>query len=187
MMNTASPKSISKSTRIYRKLHTWVAVPLFVSMFLMGATGLLLGWKKQTKLLPKTQQGESVQATEWVGLDSLLRAAQHHARTLRLSDEVDRIDVRPQKGVAKVVFTQHFTEIQLDCKTAEVRSVSTRSSDFIEKIHDGSLLDFWLDTSSEVFKLTYTTVVSLGLLLLSFSGFWLWYNPIRIRRIKKTD
>ncbi len=153
-------------------------------MFLIGATGLLLGWKKQVGLLPKTAKGTTENSVRWISLDSLQRVAAHYARQHQLSTEIDRIDIRPQKGIAKIVFARHFTELQLDCTTAEILSVSTRRSDFIEKIHDGSILDYWIGADGEHVKLTYTTAASLGLLLLSFSGFWLWYNPIRLRRQK---
>ena len=63
-------------------------------------------------------------------------------------------------------------------------SVSRRNSDIIEKIHDGSILDFWVNTKNDEIKLFYTTIVSLSLILLSFSGFWLWYNPKRIKKYK---
>jgi hypothetical protein len=115
----------------------------------------------------------------------VLIAQSYSKNTLKKEDEIDRIDIRPQKGIAKIVFAQHFTELQLDCKTGEILSVSTRKSDFIEKIHDGSIVDYFVKTSSDQFKLFYTTAASLSLILLSFSGFWLWYNPIRIKKRKK--
>jgi uncharacterized iron-regulated membrane protein len=185
MPKTSASQQIAQSTRLYRKLHKWAAIPLFVFMFLIGATGLLLGWKKQVGLLPKTAKGTTERAAQWVSLDSIQRIAGHYAAQHRLSEEIDRIDVRPQKGIAKIVFARHFTELQIDCTTGGILSVSTRSSDFIEKIHDGSILDYWIGADGEHAKLAYTTIASLGLLLLSFSGFWLWYNPIRIRRQKR--
>lgn len=185
MSKTNTSQRIAHSTRFYRKLHKWAAVPLFVFMFLIGATGLLLGWKKQAGLLPKTAKGTTDLSVRWVSLDSMQRIAQRYATQHQLSSEIDRLDIRPQKGIVKVVFARHFTELQIDCATADILSVSTRRSDFIEKIHDGSILDYWIGADGEQVKLTYTTVASLGLLLLSFSGFWLWYNPIRIRDQKK--
>jgi hypothetical protein len=178
-------KRLSSSTRFYRKIHRWVAVPLMLFMLLMGITGLLLGWKKQTNLLPKTEKGQSNQSGQWISVDSLVQIAKNHATTvLKTSDEIDRIDIRPQKGIAKIVFTTHFTELQIDCQTGKILAVNTRKSDIIEKIHDGSLLDFWFNTTNDFIKLGYTTMLSLGLILLSISGFWLWYNPIRIRKNK---
>ena len=181
-----SKQDLSKQTRFYRKIHKWIAVPMFLVMFGIGVTGLLLGWKKQTSLLPKTQKGRTENSAEWIKIDSLVTIAQTYSRNiLKKEDEIDRIDIRPQKGIAKIVFAHHFTELQLDCKTGEILSVSTRKSDFIEKIHDGSIVDYFVKTSSDQFKLIYTTAASLSLILLSFSGFWLWFNPIRIKKRKQ--
>lgn len=181
-----SKQDLSKQTRFYRKIHKWIAVPMFLVMFVIGVTGLLLGWKKQTSLLPKTQKGTTENSAEWIKIDSLVSVAKAYSRdSLKKEDEIDRIDIRPQKGIAKIVFAHHFTELQLDCKTGEILSVSTRKSDFIEKIHDGSIVDYFVKTSSDQFKLFYTTAASLSLILLSFSGFWLWYNPIRIKKRKQ--
>ncbi|GAB3170966.1 PepSY domain-containing protein [Telluribacter humicola] len=187
-MPTLPPsQKIAQSTRLYRKLHKWLAVPLFLFMILVGGTGLLLGWKKQTQLLPKTTKGTTSESGKWISLDSTQRVAQAYSRTeLGLPDEIDRIDVRPQKGVAKIVFTQHFTELQIDCTTGEILSIHTRTSDIIEKIHDGSILDYWIGQDGEQVKITYTSILGLGLILLSFSGFWLWYNPKRIRKQKNS-
>jgi hypothetical protein len=181
-------EKIAKNTRIYRKIHKWISVPLFVFMFLIGATGLLLGWKKAAGILPSTKKGSNIEASTWISLDSIQATAQQFAKdSLKLSNEIDRIDVRPQKGIAKIVFTEHFTELQIDCATGKVLSISQRNSDIIEKIHDGSILDFFVKTQNDEIKLFYTTIVSLGLILLSFSGFWLWYNPKRIKKQKSVQ
>lgn len=186
MSKNQASQQIAQSTRLYRKLHKWVAVPLFIFMFLVGGTGLLLGWKKKVNLLPKTAKGTTEQSAQWISLDSIQHVARRYATLHNLSDEIDRIDVRPQKGIAKVVFTQHFTELQIDCATADIISADTRTSDIIEKIHDGSILDYWIGQDGEHVKLAYTSILSLGLILLSISGFWLWYNPIRIRKQKRS-
>ncbi len=177
---------VVERTRLYRKLHKWIGAPLFAFLFLIGLTGLLLGWKKHSGLLPPTAKGASAEAAQWLPLDSLQRIAQTYAAdSLHKSSAIDRIDIRPKKGIAKIVFADHFSELQLDCTTGAVLSVNARYSDILEKIHDGSLLDFYLQTSNEQVKLTYTTLVSSGLMLLSFTGFWLWYNPKRIRKMKE--
>lgn len=177
---------IASTTRLYRKLHRWFAIPLFLFLTLIGATGLLLGWKKQAGLLPKTQKGSNLETQTWISLDSISNIAIRYAeQKLKKSPEIDRIDIRPQKGVAKIVYAQHFTEVQIDCATGQVLAVNARNSDLIEKIHDGSILDFKLNPDGEQFKLSYTTLAGVGLVLLAISGFWLWYNPIRMRKIKQ--
>ena len=181
-------KKIAKNTRFYRKIHKWISVPLFLFMFLIGVTGLLLGWKKIAGILPSTKKGSNIEANTWISLDKIQATAQQFAKdSLKLSPEIDRIDVRPQKGIAKIVFTEHFTELQIDCATGKILSITQRNSDIIEKIHDGSILDFWMKTKNDEIKLFYTTIISLSLILLSFSGFWLWYNPKRIKKQKSVQ
>ncbi|WP_224995609.1 PepSY-associated TM helix domain-containing protein [Cesiribacter sp. SM1] len=181
----AVTENIAKQTRFYRNLHKWVAIPLLLFMLLIGVTGLLLGWKKQTSLLPPTQNTTASAATGWISLDSIQHIALNYSSVaLGKSSEIDRIDVRPAKGVAKVRFADHFTELQIDGKTGTILSVSHRTSDLIEMIHDGSIVEYLVGTGTDGVKLLYTTLVSIGLILLSISGFWLWYNPKRIRKAK---
>jgi hypothetical protein len=179
-------KSTVRATRTYRKIHKWLAVPLFLFMFFFGTTGFLLGWKKQTNLLPPTQKGAQIQADKWLTIDSLQQIAVQFAEdSLHRSGVIDRIDIRPQKGIAKFIFENHFTELQIDCSTGEVLSVGQKTSDIIEKIHDGSIIDYFIKVDQDPFKLAYTTMASLGLVLLSISGFWMWYNPKRIKKMKQ--
>lgn len=147
-------------------------------------TGLLLGWKKQTGLLPPTKKGELASSAQWISLDSIQTIAQQYAQTKGESPEIDRIDVRPQKGVAKIVFVTHFTELQIDCTNGKIVSEARRNSDIIEKIHDGSILDFLVKTENDPIKLVYTSLLGIGLILLTVTGFFLWYNPIRMRKSK---
>lgn len=95
------------------------------------------------------------------------------------------MDVRPAKGIVKVRFEEHFTELQLDIYSGEVVSVRQRTSDIIEKIHDGSILDFLIRTNNDEIKLVYASLTSLGLMLLSISGFYLWFYPRQIKRTKR--
>ncbi|GAB4499989.1 MAG: hypothetical protein OHK0019_37860 [Saprospiraceae bacterium] len=177
--------NVVKRTRLYRQLHRWIAIFALWFMFLIGFTGLLLGWKKHSGLLPPTQKGKNTDGAAWISIDSLQRIAQRYSQdSLQKPTEIDRIDIRPAKGTAKMVFAEHFTELQLDCTTGEILSVRQRNSDIIEKIHDASILDFLFKTSNEQLKLSYTTLASVSLMLLSLSGFWLWYNPKRIRKYK---
>ncbi len=164
-----------------------MAIPLLLFMLLIGITGLLLGWKKQISLLPPTQSTTASVTSGWISLDSIQHIARTYSETtLGKPAEIDRIDVRPAKGVAKVRFSAHFTELQIDGKTGAILSVSHRTSDLIEMIHDGSIIEYLVGTGTDGVKLVYTTLVSIGLILLSISGFWLWYNPKRIRKAKSS-
>jgi hypothetical protein len=51
--------------------------------------------------------------------------------------DVDRLDVRPGKGMLKVR-AENSWEIQIDANSGRVLQVAYRRSDLIERIHDGS-------------------------------------------------
>lgn len=91
---------------------------------------------------------------------------------------IDRIEARPEKGMVKVLFKEGYWEVQLDGSTGKVLSVARRHSDWIEKVHDGSIV-------SDFFKLVSMNVLGLGLLVLTATGFTLWFYPKRIRQLKK--
>ncbi|MCG7859819.1 hypothetical protein MD537_22765, partial [Flavihumibacter sediminis] len=95
--------------------------------------------------------------------------------------KLDKIDLRANKGVAKFLFADHFWGVQVDGATGQLLKIEKRRSDFIEKIHDGSIVDMKLLNSGDVFKLIFTSVSGLALLGFTITGFWLWYGPKRMR------
>ncbi|HND16557.1 MAG TPA: PepSY domain-containing protein, partial [Saprospiraceae bacterium] len=99
-----------------------------------------------------------------------------------LSLKLNRIDVRKDKGTVKFVFDEHYWGIQLDGATGGLLHVEQRRADFLEQIHDGSILDHYLGTSNGQIKLVYTTIMGLALLIFTVTGFWLWYGPKRMRK-----
>jgi len=171
-----------KSLRWLRRLHRWIGIPLILFFFIIGITSILLAWKKKVELLPPTLKTEIDNGT-WILPSEMVKIGEEEMRKIGRDTEVDRIDIRPDKGVAKVTFKTHFTEVQLDGLSGKVLSIETRHSDWIEKVHDGSILDFYLG-GDEATKLTYSTLTALGLILMSLSGFYLWYYPKVIRKIK---
>lgn len=177
----------AKLLRIFREIHRTTGIGLFVFFFFIAVTGLLLGWKKHSGgiILPKTYQGTSSDLKDWMPIDSLHTIAckvLHDSVSPNLSLEIDRIDIRKEKGVVKFVFNDHFWGIQLDGVTGKVLNIDRRRSDFIEKIHDGSILDFYFGTTNGQIKLVYTSITGIALLTFTITGFWLWYGPKRMRK-----
>jgi hypothetical protein len=84
--------------------------------------------------------------------------------------------------MVKFIFAENFWGIQLDGATGQLLHIERRRSDFIEKIHDGSILDDYFKIGNGIIKLVYTTVMGLALLLFTITGFWLWYGPKRMKR-----
>lgn len=138
--------------------------------------------------MPKSYKGTSTNLADWLPIDSLHTIAcntLHNSVNPNLSLELERIDARPDKGMVKFVFIDHYWGIQIDGSTGEVLHIERRRSDFIENIHDGSILDYLFGTNSEILKLIYTSIMGLSLFGFTVTGFWLWYGPKRMRRKNK--
>jgi hypothetical protein len=178
----------AKWIRWLRWLHRKIAIFLFVFFFIISITGLLLGIKKQTGLLAPVQKGISTDLATWLPIDSLQKIAVrilHDSISPHLSPDLDRIDIRPGKGIVKFVFKNHYQGLQLDGTTGKLLLIEKRKSDFIENIHDGSILDKLFGTDKDQIKVSYTVIMGTSLLLLVLSGFWLWYGPKKLRRSRK--
>ena len=171
-----------KRLRRYRVYHKYIGIVLSILLFISAVTGLFLGWKKNVDLLqPPTKKGQSTDMQTWKSMEALATLAidgLYEAYPTHVGNEIDRMDVRPSKGIAKVLFTDHWWEVQIDCTSGEILSVAKRHSDWIEKLHDGSLI-------SDGFKLVSMNVLGLGLSLMIITGLWLWYGPKVIRRLRK--
>lgn len=162
-----------------------VGLPLLLVVVVSSLTGILLAWKKNVDTLqPPTQASEVVALSAWLPLHQLAAAATAElaAHTVDMAAEhperlvPDRLDVQPAKGIVKVLFPGDW-EVQVEGSTARVRSVARRHSDWIERLHDGSIV-------SDGFKLVAMNALGFGLLVLSASGFWMWYGPKRLRRLR---
>jgi len=173
-------QKLVNSLRQFRSIHKWIGISVFLFMIITASTGVLLGWKKNVNLLqPPTLKGSTLAMDKWVGFDKVAQAALRGIDSVTLRKiEIDRMDVRPDKGIIKVTFKEEYWEAQIDGGTGKILSVAQRHADWIEHIHDGSII-------SESFKIVYTNYLGWGLLFLSITGFWLWYGPKAIRKIKK--
>jgi uncharacterized iron-regulated membrane protein len=174
--------------RWFRWLHRKIAIFLFTFFLVISITGILLGTKKQTGILAPTQKGVSADLSTWLPVDSLHKIAIRIFKdsvSATLPVELDRIDIRPGKGIAKFVFKDHYNGLQLDCTTGQLLLIEKRRSDLIENLHDGSFLDKIFGTGNDEVKVSYTLVMGFSLFMLVVSGFWLWYGPKRLRKARK--
>ncbi|MBE9489701.1 MAG: PepSY domain-containing protein [Bacteroidetes bacterium] len=177
-------RTLAKQARVFRKIHKYVAVPLMLFMLIFGITGLLLTWKSELKLTPPTVKSKLINRSI-IPLEDIQNIAINYADSLQLSSLINRIDYRPGKGIAKIRFENHFTELQIDCQSGEIISVKQRTDNIVEMIHDGSIIDYLFKSKSENAKLLYSTLTSLGLILLAFSGFMVWLRPKQIKSHKR--
>lgn len=166
--------SLDRSTR---KLHRWGAVLTLLPLLIVIVSGLLLQVKKEVAWIqPPTQTGsEGHPQVDWETI--LATATRNESAEVTSWDDIDRMDVRPGRGLVKVQ-CKNKMELQIDLVTGEELSSAFRRSDLIESLHDGS---FFHDSV----KLWIFLPSGLILLGLWFTGVYLWWLPIRSRRKKK--
>ena len=160
-----------------RKLHRVGALVSALPVLVILLTGLVLQLKKEVSWIqPATLRGSGTVPS--LSFDQLLEISRGvEEASIESWDDVDRLDVRPDKGVIKVR-AQNRYEIQVDAETGEVLQVAYRRSDLIESLHDGS----WFHPGV---KLWVFLPAGLLLLLLWVSGVYLWLLPHLVRRRRR--
>ena len=162
--------------------HKYFGLSLAIVLFISALTGIFLAWKKDVSWIqPPTQKGTSQELQDWKPISELAEIAQaafDEAHPQLRGNGLDRIDVRPSKGIAKVLFEDGWWEVQIDGSTGEILSIAKRHSDWIEKLHDGSIV-------GDLFKLITMNGLGLGLIILMITGLWLWYGPKLYRKLKR--
>lgn len=165
-----------------RKAHYWGAILCLVPVLIVTVTGVLLLLKKDISWIqPPTVKLSSAtleKSSPQISFENILHSIQAIPE-LDIVDwkDVDRLDIRPQKGIVKVRAQNHW-EAQLDQVTGEVITVAYRRSDVIEAIHDGT---FFHSTA----KLGIFLPASIILLVLSVTGFYLFAQRVLANRRKQ--
>lgn len=166
--------------RFSRKIHYWGALTCALPILVVIATGLVLQLKKDVSWVqPTSQRGEGKIPT--LAFERILEIATTVSDAeIKNWGDVDRLDVRPKKGIVKVRAKNRW-EIQVDSSSGKILQVAYRRSDLIESLHDGS---FFHDKA----KLWIFLPCAVILLILWISGIYLFLIPIlskRKRRIKQ--
>ncbi|MDG2122365.1 MAG: PepSY domain-containing protein [Verrucomicrobiales bacterium] len=156
--------------RPLRQFHYWASAVVLITAPVVIGSGILLQLKKQlTWVQPPTQKGSTDSLS--ISFDSILKTATTVAEAeITTWADIDRLDVRPGKGVVKIRANNRW-EIQLDSATGEILQSTYRRSDLIESIHDGS---FFHDN----LKLGLFLPSAIILLLLWLSGTYLFLKPL---------
>ena len=141
---------------------------------LIIVSGIVLQLKKVSPYIqPPTQRGVGTEPA--IGFDRILEVARTVPEAeIESWEDVDRLDVRPGKGVVKVRCKNRY-EVQIDTKTAEILQVAVRRSDLIESIHDGSYFN-------DHFKLWVFLPAGIVLATLVITGLHLFLLPYLARR-----
>lgn len=163
-----------------RRLHYWVSAFLFLPLSVIIGSGLLLQVKKQVPWVqPAEQRGAGTSPT--ITLEAVLAAV----GTTRSGagagwDAVNRVDLRPAKGIAKVWLTNGW-EVQVDLASGAVLHEAYRRSDLIESLHDGSFF------AGDWSKLGLFLPAGVALALMWGTGLWMFARPILQRRRRSSN
>lgn len=125
--------------RFLRQVHYWLSLAIIIPAGIIFFAGTLLMVKKDFAWIqPPTSRGVLADQLPAITFEDMLTASrlQDTAQIMTWSD-IDRIDLRPGKGLAKIRAKSGW-EVQVDTQTGDVLNVAYRRSDLIESIHDGS-------------------------------------------------
>lgn len=163
-----------KAARLNRKIHYWGAIISALPVLIIIGSGIVLMFKKDVAWIqPPTAKAEGGEPS--IGFARILEAASSVPEAGITSwDDIDRLDVRPGKGIIKVRAENRW-EIQIDHQSGEVLQVAYRRSDLIESIHDGS---FFHDSV----KMWIFLPSALILFVLWVTGIYLFFQPMLARR-----
>jgi len=146
-------------------------------MLMIGA-GIFLMLKKEFDWIQPSTIGGSEAGVPTLSVEQLFEAAKLAPdANFKTWDDLDRLDFKIGKGVAKFVGINNW-EVQVDTHTGDVLQVSFRRSDIIESLHDGSFF-------SDGVKLYLFLPAGIGLFLLWCTGLYLFFLPHLKNRQKK--
>jgi uncharacterized iron-regulated membrane protein len=163
--------------RTLRKIHYWTSLPLLFTIFVIALTGSLLALKKDFDALqPPTREGTpGLPERPLADLARAVAMVPGHGQVTW--QDIDRIDIRPSDGIAKVILNSR-TEVQVDLATGRPVQLGYRTSDLLETIHDFSLIGDWA-------KYALSLGSGIALLLMSGTGVYLFLLPMLVKRRKR--
>lgn len=163
-----------------RKVHHWAGFFAAVPILVIIGSGLMLQMKKQWDFVqpPEKRGSATAPAIDFTQLMTALKSVE----SVGVSgwDDVDRIDVRPDRGIAKVTLKNRW-EVQVDLGTGAVLQTAYRRSDLIESIHDGSFF------AGDWTKLGLFLPAGAVLMLLWLTGLWMVWFPFINKRRKRAQ
>jgi uncharacterized iron-regulated membrane protein len=166
-----------KAIVLNRKLHRWAAIITALPVLIVLLSGIILQMKKELDWVqPPMRKGVGNEPI--LSFDRILDIARKVPETgIEEWKDIDRLDVRPNKGMVKVRAKNRW-EIQIDTSTGEVLQVAVRRSDLIESIHDGSFFQ-------ESFKIWVFLPSAIILAGIWGTGIYLFIYPFLVKRNRK--
>jgi hypothetical protein len=163
-----------KLSKLSRVSHRWGSIIALIPMTIIIVSGIALQLKKESAYIqPPTRRGVGTEPA--IGFERILEVGKTVPEAgIESWDDIDRLDVRPGKGVVKMRCKNSY-EVQIDAATGEILQVAVRRSDLIESIHDGTYFH-------DHFKLWVFLPAGIVLALLVITGLHLFLLPYLARR-----
>jgi len=161
-----------------RKTHYWGAFVIILPISIVITTGILLQLKKEINWIqPPTSNREHNNAPT-ISFDNILASVKTADEANITSwDDVDRLDVRIDKGIVKVRGKNRW-EVQVDTQTGDVLQVAYRRSDLIESLHDGS----WFHDKVKLWLFLPSGII---LFVLWITGLYMFILPYTVKWKRK--
>ncbi|MGB0262644.1 MAG: PepSY domain-containing protein [Henriciella sp.] len=166
--------------RQLRQIHYWLSLAIAIPAGIMFVAGGFLMLKKEISWIqPPTARGIVSNQLPDIDYEQMLATARLHPEAgITQWSDIDRIDLRVDKGIAKLRAHTGW-EVQVDTHTGEALNVAYRRSDLIEQIHDGSFF-------SDSVKLFIFLPTGILLILMWGTGLYLFFLPrFRKKRPRK--
>ncbi len=162
------------SRRDSRKIHRWGAIIIALPFLIVLISGLFLQLKKDVAWIQPASM-EGVSNIPSITFEEILEASKSVPEAEISSwEDIDRLDVRPDKGMVKVRAVNHW-EIQIDTETGTILQAEYRRSDIIEAIHDGS----WFHESAKLWIFLPTGII---VTILWITGIYMFFIPYLNKR-----
>jgi uncharacterized iron-regulated membrane protein len=160
-----------------RKIHRWGSILIALPFLVVLISGLLLQVKKEVAWVqPPTQSGVSTDLE--ISFEDIIKISSSVEKAgIKQWEDVDRLDVRPDKGIVKVRGVNNW-EIQIDTKTGDVLQVEFRRSGIIEALHDGS----WFHDSAKLWIFLPSGII---VTILWITGIYMFFIPYIAKRKNK--
>lgn len=161
-----------------RKVHYWVTALVAIPVLIIVGSGVLLQMKKHWSWVqPDEQLGTGTSPS--VDLEGILSSVRQVTELqVKGWDDIDRLDVRPGRGLVKVRLHSGW-EVQVDLGTGRVLQTAYRRSDLIESIHDGSFF------AGDVSRLGVFLPAGAALLIMWVTGMWMFWVPFSVKRRRR--
>ncbi len=173
----------------FRLLHRKLASVLFIFFFIIAATGLLLGMKTFfTKTIYDSENKKTaIKLSQVLPLDSLDKLATTNINKYTNSNytNTEKLEVRPSKGLSVAYFKDNYT-VQLAAETGKLILIEQKKLGIIQDIHDGAIIgNIFSNKAGGTAKIIYSLIMGISLLIMTSTGFYLYYKPKQIKNVKK--